>query len=196
MELLDVVKRFPKRFAQKEFEKGDVLAREGELCHGVYIVLSGRLEISSNSLSGTKLVYNVILPNQMFGNNLTYSSSPYFRGDVIASEKSQVAFIKKEDLLSLLQEEKEVLELYLRKQSDFGKNLNAKIKILSFDSAQERLCYYLQLHQGLISFPSLSALGEELGLSREALSRLVSRLEKEGAIEKSRHQIIMKKPNC
>ena len=193
MELLDVVKRFPKEFARKEFEKGDILAREGSLCHGVYIVLTGRVEVISFSLSGNKLVYNVIGPNEMFGNNLAYSSSPYFRGDVMASEKSAVAFIKKEDLTALLQKDAEALELYLQKQSDFGKSLNAKIKILSFDSAEERLSYYLRLNEGRIAFKTLSALAEELGLSREALSRLASRLEREGTIEKSRHQIILKK---
>lgn len=189
MELIDIVKRFPKRFTLNTYPRGVSLAKEGERCEGIHFVLKGRIEIVSFSLSGNKLVYNSIGEGGMFGNGLVYSSFPFYRGDVMTSENTEVAFIRKERLTELLREDEEFLERYLNSQSDFLMKLNAKIKLLSFDGAEERLRYYLHLHKGVIFYRSISSLAEELGLNRETLSRLVSKLEKAKEITRNNHKI-------
>ena len=166
------------------YNKDAIIYHEDDLCNEITIVLEGVIEISSFSFQGLKMIYNTVLPNQVFGNNLIFSSDPHYKGNVICRTKCKVAIIKKEALVDIISGNQKFLKEYLRIQSDFGKTLNDKIKILSFKSAEERFLYYLKIHNNQIKVNSIAFLAKELSLSREATSRLVSGLHNKGIISK------------
>lgn len=178
-----------KLLSVRSYNKNDVLHREGETCEEITIVSEGKIKIVSYSFSGKEIVFNELGKNQIFGNNLLFSSEPNYKGDVVSVDKSIVVTIKKDDLITLLSSNKEFLKEYLKIQSDFGKSLNSRIKLLSIDSALERFEYYLFINKGEVDFKSVTALASELGLKRETLSRLISKLEKENVIKRSLHHI-------
>ena len=178
-----------KLLSVRSCNKNDVLHREGETCEEITIVSEGKIKIVSYSFSGKEIVFNELGKNQIFGNNLLFSSEPNYKGDVISVDKSIVVTIKKDDLITLLSSNKEFLKEYLKIQSDFGKSLNSRIKLLSIDSALERFEYYLFINKGEVDFKSVTSLASELGLKRETLSRLISNLEKENVIKRSLHHI-------
>lgn len=171
------------------YNKNDVLHREGDKCEEITIVSEGKIKIVSYSFSGKEIIFNELGKNQIFGNNLLFSSEPNYKGDVVSVDKSIVVTIKKDNLITLLSSNQEFLREYLKIQSDFGKSLNSRIKLLSIDSALERFEYYLFINKGEIEFKSITSLASELGLKRETLSRLVSKLEKENVIKRSLHHI-------
>ena len=162
-------------------QKNQILFHENDLCQAIGIVLFGQLNIVSYTLSGQEIVYNQIKAGEMFGNNLLFSSNPYYKGNVIATSETKLVLIKKEALLSILQANQKFLIQYMQINADFSKRLNHQIKILSFLNAEDRLLYYLQ-EDGRIRFKSIAELAKTLFLTREALSRLVTRLVKEGKI--------------
>ena len=166
------------------FSKDEIIYHEDDLCGEITIVLEGVIEISSFSFQGLKMIYNTVLPNQVFGNNLIFSSDPHYKGNVICKTKCKIASIKKDTLVDIISGNQKFLEEYLKVQSDFGKTLNDKIKILSFKSAEERFLYYLKIHNNQIRVNSIAFLAKELFLSREATSRLVSGLHNKGIISK------------
>ncbi|MBE6136367.1 MAG: Crp/Fnr family transcriptional regulator [Erysipelotrichaceae bacterium] len=166
------------------YPKDEVIYHEDDICEEVTIVLEGVIEISSFSFQGLKMIYNTVLPNQLLGNNLIFSSDPRYKGNVICKTKCKVASIKKDNLVDIIRSNKEFLNEYLKIQSDFGKTLNEKIKILNFKSAEERLFYYLKIRNNQIKVNSIAYLAKELFLSREATSRLVSSLVNKGIISK------------
>ena len=174
----------------KTLNRGEFLFREGQLCIQVAIVVSGQIKISSMNYSGSEVVFNVLENGEMFGNNLIFSDNPTYKGDVVALKDSVVVLIKKENLESLLQSNKEFLLTYLNIQSNFGKKLNSTIKMLSFTSAEERFKFYLRENKGEISYHTVTELADILHLKRETLSRILTKLEKENAIKRSPHQII------
>ena len=174
-----------------EFQKDDVLCHEGEPCQGVYVIRQGSVKISSYSLSGQEIVYNLIKEDETFGSNLVFASETKYRGNVIALKNGSAYFISKRRLEELLSQNKEFLLAYMRAMADFGKSLNATIKLLSFSSAEDRLDFYLQTHGGEIVFPSVSQLANELFLSRETLSRLLTKEEKNGRIKRENKKIIL-----
>ena len=190
MTLLSLIKNRedikPQRLPLK---KGDILCHEGEVCHGVYLVLKGAVKISSYALNGEEIIYNYVEEGGIFGNNLVFASDPSFRGNVIAAKVGEIIFVPKDQLIHLLQSDQVFLEEYLRLQSDFGKNLNAKLKLLSFSLAEDRLVFYLQQQGKSVSFSSVSALAETLFMKRETLSRLLHRMEAEGKIKLSKGRI-------
>ena len=173
-------------------KNGETLFHEGEKCQYVGILLSGGITISSFTLSGQQIVYNIIEKGDMFGNNLLFSDNSSYRGDVIATSDGSVFLINKENLLKIMQNNGIFLENYLNLQANFSKKLNFNLKILSLSSARERFLYYLDERQS-IRYKSISALANSLYLTRETLSRLISELVKEGKVRKKDNLITLLK---
>ena len=169
--------------------KGSTLFKEGSVCNSVGIMIEGKLKISSFLIDGKEIVYNELVENDIFGNNLVFSSNPAYKGDLVALIDSKIALINKKELIHILSTNKEFLVKYLEIQSNFSKKLNDKIKLLSIDSAIERLYYFLYINKNEISFNSIQDLAKQLNLSREATSRLISKLVKENKIKRTKNTI-------
>ena len=131
---------------------------------------------------GNEIIYNSLKEGEIFGNNLVFSSEPYYKGNITAIEDALIGLLQKEDLLSILETNKDFLLEYLRIQSNFSKELNNRIRLLSLESAEERFLYYMHIHRNTITFRSISDLAKQLYLKRETLSRLISRFQKEKRI--------------
>lgn len=177
---------------KKTFEKGTTIFHEGDICEYICVVIKGLVTISSLSQSAEEIIYNIITESQMFGNNLLFSSSSQYKGDVICKEESTIIFINKKQMEDLLQNNKDFLLAFLKYESDFSKELNHKIKILSLQSAKERLMYLFSINNRKIKFVSTTLLAKNLFLSREATSRLISSLLKEGTIVKQDNYLMLK----
>ena len=175
-----------------KYKKEQILFSEDDECLYVGIVVKGEIKIASFTLTGQEIVYNIVKEGQMFGNNLIFSNYPHFRGTVNANSDGELILISKERLLKILQSNSSFLEAYLSSQAEFSKRLNNTIKLLSLSSAEERLLYYLKQNNPL-KIKSISSLSESLYLSREATSRLVSKLVKEGKINRNGNMLYLPK---
>ena len=169
--------------------KNSVIAHEGDLCENIGIIVSGKVDIISYAFKGKEMLLNSLKAGEIFGNNLIFSSDPVYRGDIVAKEKCVIAFINKENLIYLLQNNQEFLTLYLKVQSDFGKSLNARIQLLSFTNAEERLIYYASKNDNVIVFKNVTTLAHTIGIQRETLSRLLTSLVKRHLIKKEKGKI-------
>ena len=163
--------------------RNQTLFFEGDECKNIGLVISGKVIIVSYLSDGKEVIYNELGKGEMFGNNLIFSSDPFYRGDVVATEESEIVYIEKEELLKALSQNVGLLEMFLNYQSDFSKSLNFKIKLLTLSGAEERLTYYLSVNKGQASYKSVTKLSKELYLSRETLSRTIYKMEKKGLIE-------------
>ena len=173
--------------------KGSTIYHEGDVCESIGIIISGKVDIVSYSFAGKEMLINSLKVGEIFGNNLLFSSTPIYKGNVIAKEKCVIAFISKENLVNLLQNNREFLELYLKAQSDFGKSLNARIQLLSFPNAEERLFYYASKNNGIIEFKNVTTLAATIGVQRETLSRLLTNLIERHLIKKEKGKITVLK---
>ena len=174
--------------------KNNIIYHEGDVCENVGIIISGKIDIVSYSFEGKDLLINSLKAGDIFGNNLLFSSEPIYRGDVIAKEKCVIAFINRNNLVYLLQNNKEFLSLYLKAQSDKAKALTARIQLLSLVNAEERLFYYANKNDNVIVFKNVTALAATIGVQRETLSRLLTSLVKRHLIKKEKGKItILKK---
>ena len=174
--------------------KNSIVHHEGDICESVGIIVSGKVDIVSYAFKGKEMLLNSLKAGDIFGNNLIFSSDPMYRGDVVAKEKCVIAFINKNNLVYLLQNNQEFLKLYLQAQSDFGKSLNARIQLLSFTNAEERLFYYASKNDNVILFKNVTSLAATIGIQRETLSRLLTSLVKRHLIKKEKGKItIIKK---
>ena len=92
-------------------------------------------------------------------------------------------------MIYLLQNNKEFLDLYLQAQSDKAKALTARIQLLSFTNAEERLFYYASKNNNVITFKNVTSLAAQIGIQRETLSRLLTSLVKRHQIKKEKGKI-------
>lgn len=187
IETLNIEER--KQITIKNLEKDAILYRENDKCETVGIVIKGKVSIVTYLYNGNEVIYNVLGENEIFGNNLIFSSEPYYRGSIIADEDSKIALINKDVLIKLLKTNDNFMFEYLRQQSNFGKTLNNRIKLLSIDSAEERFYFYIHQYKNKISYTSVSNLAKLLYMKRETLSRLLSKLEKQKKIKRTKNTI-------
>ena len=175
--IIDQIKKYKDIVESKTFKKGETIFYENETCTKIGIIDSGEISIKSYFSNGKEVVYNNLQKGQMFGNNLIFSSNPQYRGDVIAEHDTEVFFINKESLIYILQNDVDFLNTYLTEQSDFGKTLNLKIKLLTITSASDRLIYFLTVNKNKIQYKTVTKLANELYLTRESLSRTLKKLK-------------------
>lgn len=180
--LINLLTKYPQYLEKRTYKPQETIFLENDTCISVGIVKSGEISIKSYFANGKEVTYNVLEEGQMFGNNLVFSSTPRYRGDVISQKHSEIWFISREKLLKLLKQDGELLVLYLTQQSDFSKNLNFKIKLLTISGAEDRLTYYLTFNKGKITYKSVTKLANELYLTRESLSRTITKMVKEKKI--------------
>ena len=191
--IYDLLNEEEKQLTKKiTLKKDEILFKEGDICKEIGIVLKGVISISSYTFNGKEIIYNTITKGGIFGNNLLFSSEPYYKGNIISKIDSEIILIDKLFLKRILKNNEEFLEEYLHIQSDFGKALNNKIKVLSFYKGEDRFFYYLASHNNSIRFRSISELANELNMSREATSRMISKLKIEGKLFIKNNQIIHK----
>ena len=192
--LLNVLSKKEHKLVQGyQVTKNSIIYHEGDLCENIGIVVSGKIDIASYSFEGKEQIINSLKAGDIFGNNLLFSSEPVYRGDVIAKEKSVIAFINKENLVYLLQNNQDFLNSYLKAQSDKAKSLTARIQLLSFTNAEERLFYYASKNDNVIVFKNVTALAATIGVQRETLSRLLTSLIKRHLIKKEKGKITVLK---
>lgn len=172
-----------------KLSENQTLFKEGDFCKSIGIVKSGSLKISSYTQNGNEIIYNILNSDDVFGNNLIFSDDITYKGDVIALKDSEIYIVDKDSLLKLLKKNDKFLLSYLVKQANTTKQLNFTVKLLSFDNAKDRFMYYLKNNNNEITITSITSLSNNLHLSREATSRVISSLIKEERIIKNKNII-------
>ena len=189
--ILSIIEKHKEYLEVHSYKKNTTIFFENDICVSVGIVKDGEISIKSYFSNGKEVTYNSLKNGELFGNNLIFSSSPFYRGDVIALTDVIIYFINKDNLLKLMKEDNDLLIAYLTNQSDFSKNLNFKIKLLTISSAEDRLIYYLTFNKNKLAYKSITKLADELYLSRESLSRTIAKLTKDHKIKRVGKTLIL-----
>ena len=190
------------RAARKRFSAGELLFSEGEPCHGLHIIASGKVRIFKSSANGREQVLAVNLPGE------AVAEIPVFDGGLypasgIALEETQIVFISQRDFHGYCLEHPQVA---LKMLSVIGARLRRLVEIieeLSFTTIRQRLvATLLKLAQtegaatarGIeFQLPSThQELANQLGTVRELISRNLMRLQAEGLVEVDARRIIVK----
>lgn len=179
----------------KNYYKNDIVFSEGILCNYIGIILEGKIIISTITCNNNEEIINLITSNQVFGNNLIFSDSPYFLGNIISESNSKIAFISKINLKKIFKENDEFLYAFLGLISNQVLIEKNKNKLLVHKNIRDRLLYYFDIEKkkkGHIKIKSLADLARILSLPRPSVSREIYKLIKENIIEYSNKEIIIK----
>ena len=169
----------------KEFSDMEIIS-----CADIGIIISGAAKV--HSLSGRhKLAMRRLSAGDIFGVSALFSGSGYVT-EIVSSGNCKIVFLEQELLEELMQENFLIAENYIHFLSGRIRFLNRKIACLAAGTVEEMLSLYLlDTNRENIYIDSFSGLAEELGVGRASLYRSLDKLEDDGYISRSLHEILI-----
>ena len=190
------------RTVRKLLKSGELLFTEGEPCHGLQIIASGKVRIFKTSANGREQVLAVNLPGEAVAELPVFDGGVY-PASAVAIEDTQIAFIAQHDFHSYCLEHPQVALKVLSVVGARLRRLVGIIEELSFTTIRQRLVALLvklaqnegaKTESGIeFQLPSThQELANQLGTVRELISRNLMRLQAEGLLEVDARRIVVK----
>jgi CRP/FNR family transcriptional regulator len=178
----------------KEFLPGEEIIRPGHYIKAIPLILKGSVKIMREDNDGKELLLYYLGENDSCAMSLTCCLS-LRKSEVkaIAEEKTEMLMIPVEYVEKWMEKypswKSFVFGTY---QKRFEEMLNA-IDSIAFKKMDERLLEYLERKKNALNTKELNITHEEIandiGTSREVISRLLKQLERMGAVKLSRNKI-------
>lgn len=177
------------------FGKNDSIFIDGQIANCFYIVYSGSVKVFKLSIQGKEHVLHIMHPTDIVA-EVPMFQGEHYPANCIALEKSILLKISRDKLINLIKEEPQIALNMLALQAKRLREFTMQIENLSTKDTAQRLAQYIlekgQMVDGIYTLDleiSLTALANLLGVTRENLSRTVSKLLKSNYIEYSDKQI-------
>ena len=179
----------------QSYGKGDILFHQGDKGIGFFIVKSGRVKVFKLSSDGKEQILHV------FGERDHFAEVPSLDGgcfpaSAAAIEKSEVMFFPRQPFLQLLEEQPKLAINLLKSFARHLRQYSQLVDNLTLRDVPSRLAMYLvslseQINDGQtveLDLPK-GQLAARLGTIPETLSRVFSKLSREGLIEMDGHKV-------
>ncbi len=189
-----------------EIGAGTALYREGEPSGAVYFVREGRVKLyrSSGGVKGRDQILGVVGDGAVIGLPSALEGQPQSQGATALTDCVLYAVFR-DDLVRLMTSYPQGSLRLARALAARSRDLENLVGDLVFHSAPQRVARMLLnlateegrvTKRGVVFEPSLSRqeMAEATGISREALSRALSRLASEGILELDSKRITILKP--
>ena len=194
-ELINKLLQYKHLIKYVDYNSNAIVFNEGDICREIGIVIKGEISISTITYAEKEETINIIKEGELFGDFLVFSPNPVYLGIGITNKKTTIAFIKRESILNIFIENKDILCAYLSYTSLKAIQLKLQTKLLSHKNIEDRILFYLKLKDTgdhIIKYDTITNLSMELSLPRPSVSRSLSNLETKGYITKNKHTITLK----
>jgi CRP/FNR family transcriptional regulator len=180
----------------KQFETGEVILKENSNIKSIPIILSGSLKVSREDQTGKELLLYYVKPGEScvmsFFGGLHHDTS---KVKAIAEEPTEILFISVEDSNEWLKKFPGWIDfIFLLYHKRFEELLEV-VNEIAFQKIDERILLLLQKKTKLSGQKDIitthQQIADELGTSREVVSRLLKQMEGEGKIALSRNKITL-----
>ncbi len=162
----------------------EILFREGDAGHSVYLVARGRIRLSRAGPHHREVVIKVVRPGETFAEVVLFEQSRY-PVTAAALTDTGVFLFPRRDWLALLERtefREDFLKMLLRRQRE----LTERIVYLTGYDVEQRLFRFLEEQCGADAVAILPLSKKDaaaaIGATPETLSRLLLRLEREGRL--------------
>ncbi len=188
-------------FKIKSYKKDDIIGLTGTQLKGIHILLNGSVRGEMLDYSGkTITIENIISPN-LIAPAFLFGKKAALPVDVIVNKNTTILFLSKNNFITLMQNNSQILSNFLDIVSGRTQFLAEKINFLSFKTIREKYLYFIIGHHkktGLKKFSlnqTQSQLSELFGVSRPALAKVIAELNNEGIIKSKGKNIELLNPS-
>lgn len=178
---------------RKNYSKDEPILLEEDSGTALFVIISGRVKVSRSSSDGREVIITMLSDSDFFG-EMAILDGLARSANVIATEKSDVFLIHRNDFLELLRNHTEVAITLLQELTTRLRNADMKIKALSLKDSEGKVATVLLqiaeysgiIRQGVVEIEKLPVqqdLANMAGTSRETISRTLHAFAKRGLVE-------------
>ena len=173
-------------------EAGQALFRQGDAATAIFRLESGRINLLRHTEDGASVVIHVARPGETFAEAALFSDA--YHCDAIAQASSCVVVMRKQDMLSDAQRDPQVLLRLARVLAGQVRELRARLEIRNIRAADQRLLAWLRLKASgnppcVELDRTWTQIADEIGLTREAAYRALSKMRQAGRIKIEGRQV-------
>jgi CRP-like cAMP-binding protein len=178
---------------RRVYEAGQLILLEGEPCAGLYIVEDGWLKAVKIGIDGREQVLQTLGPGDVFNAISVFTDVPN-QASVTALETSQVWMVRREVLLSMMDNHPALAHQVVKDLAGRVMHLVRMVEDLSLRSVEARLARLLleQAQGDVVQRRRWATQGEmaaRLGTVPDVVNRALRKLAESGMIHVDRHQI-------
>lgn len=186
---------------ERKYKKNSVIFFEGDPGEAVFLVKSGRLKVTKHSEEGGEQILHLLEEGDIFGEVVLFDGGPYPATAQTVTD-CQIGMIRNSDMDTFLRKNPEVALKMLKVMSHRLRQAQIKVRNLALQDTLRRtvgmLVQLAQEHgkrteQGIeIELPlNRQELANMIGTSRETITRILSRLNKDKVISLEKGKIIV-----
>ena len=172
-------------FHTRSYKKGEILARQGDVCNRLVILTKGSVRGEMIDYSGRLIKVEDIAAPRAIAPLFLFGEENRYPVEVTANEPTEVIEIPKTS----------VLENYMNLSANYARTLSDKLFFMSFKTIRQKIASYLlrlykqqqQLHITLDR--SQQELSDYFGVSRPSLARELAHMQEDGLLTADRKQI-------
>ncbi|MFN6947230.1 MAG: Crp/Fnr family transcriptional regulator [Cytophagaceae bacterium] len=188
------------KIAVKRFKKNGVILYEEDTNEFMYIILHGTVKVIRLTEDGKEILLAIHKSGDFFG-EVSLIDKKTIPATVIAMEDSSIAIINVRDFFSLIYEQKKVLDNLLMILCSRLRESWERIQLLSFSNAEQKVktiffkLYHLgvKMPEGTMLKLTHQDIANMIGTSRETVSRIIDKWQKEGDLKVFRNKGILLK---
>ncbi len=165
----------------KRYNVGNSVVRQGDLCRGIYILVSGRVRCSMSGDNGKEITVDEMTAPCILASAFIFATENRFPVNVEALVPCELYVIDKARFLEFMHKHPVMLENFLKDISDRGVFLSKKVNEFALQNLKTRILAYLEKNQDIHNQRELA---QRLGVTRPSLARALSELIAESKIKK------------
>ncbi|HBJ19339.1 MAG TPA: hypothetical protein DDY70_06365 [Clostridiales bacterium] len=182
----------------RSFVRGETVFEAGTGIRKIGFVVNGECEVVRITSDGGDFPMNLLHPYDSFGVLSLFSERGRYPTVIRAKKKSEVLFLKRDDVLLLIRENRDVALNFITFLAGRAVFLNEKVAALSGASAEEKIASYLFVaykKAGCDTFAlNCKQASEKLRLSRASVYRALDALAAHDLIRYGEKQITILDP--
>lgn len=190
----DQLKRLESAAIARDFVKGEQIFISGEEAKGFYSIVSGKVKIYRESLSGKEQIIHIFGAGEIFGEVPVFQGSS-FPASAITLSKSTLLYFSRQQFERIIREDPELAMSMLALLSGRLRQMVNQVAALSLAEVPGRLASYLLLLKSTqksnvleLDLPK-GQIASYLGTIQETLSRVFKKMSAQGLIKVDRKSI-------
>ena len=179
----------------RSYKKGEILARQGDVCNRLVILTKGSVRGEMIDYSGRLIKVEDITAPKAIAPLFLFGEQNRYPVEVTANEPTEVIELPKPSVLSLFRKNEQFLENYMNLSANYARTLSDKLFFMSFKTIRQKLASYLlrlykQQQQTHITLDrSQQELSDYFGVSRPSLARELAHMQEDGLLIADRKHI-------
>ena len=130
-------------FHTRSYKKGEILARQGDVCNRLVILTKGSVRGEMIDYSGRLIKVEDIAAPRAIAPLFLFGEENRYPVEVTANEPTEVIEIPKTSVLELFRKNEQFFENYMNLSANYARTLSDKLFFMSFKTIRQKIASYL-----------------------------------------------------